>query len=87
MAHRVWPMPVEPAAGSSSQENGQPVVNAPLFLANVELRAAEDGDTRAVIAAILEAAQPFHQDWAGVLFSDVSDDAAHKVGTRMRDPP
>ena len=70
-----------------AQENGQSVVDAPLFFANVELRAAEDGDARAVIAAILEAAQTFDKDRAGVFFSNVSDDAAHKGRMMVRDVP
>src|SRR5580658_10232260 len=70
-----------------AQENGQPFVDASLFLANVELGAAQYGKPRAVIAAILKAAQSLHQNRAGVFFSDVSNDAAHIGGTTMREPP
>ena len=43
----------------------------------VDRAAADDGDARRVVAAILEPPQPVDQDRHDVLRSDVADDSAH----------
>ena len=49
------------------------------FLANEQIAAAHQSHARAVVAAIFQPPQSFEQDGRGRLFTDVSNDAAHKI--------
>jgi hypothetical protein len=48
--------------------------------ANLEAAMVEQAKTGGVIASIFEPAQALNQQWRGIFFADVSDDAAHGVG-------
>jgi hypothetical protein len=48
------------------------------FLGQLEVGAVLGGDTGGVIAAVLEALQSLENDGRGLLFADISDDAAHR---------
>src|SRR5688500_111323 len=57
---------------------GETFVDLPLFLFYLEFLVAEDGDARAVVAAILEPSEALQNDGGGLLFSDITNDAAHE---------
>src|SRR5262245_49935721 len=49
--------------------------------ANLDLAVVDNGDSRRVIAAILQPPQPFDDDLDGLLITDISDDSAHKISS------
>jgi hypothetical protein len=53
------------------------LVDLALLLADLQVPVADDRESRAVIPAVLEAAQPLEQDRRCRLPADVSDDSAH----------
>ena len=75
VAQRVWPMPVVPAKrlGSASAEVAHPAG----LLGHPDAAAAEDGDARRVVAAVLEAGEPLEHDRGRILAADVADDSTH----------
>ena len=63
--------------GFRFQETRDAVVNFALPFAQEQAAFVQQGNARAVVAAIFQPAQSFEQDGRGRLFSDVSNDATH----------
>ena len=76
VAQRVWAMPEEPFRGGPVQRVLQRLDLAQPPQAP-QLAAADQGQARGVVAAVLQAPQPFHQDRGHVVVRDHADDAAH----------
>ena len=77
VAQRVCAMPTWPCVGSASMASWS-ILTLPTVRRRLSLRrAVEHGDAGGVVAAVFEAAQPFHEDGDDVPLSDGSDDAAH----------
>ena len=53
------------------------LIDLALFLPDMEIRSVEDSDAGAVVAAVLEATQPFEEDWTGGFLTHVTNNAAH----------
>ena len=69
----------------------QPLIDFALFLAGFYLVIAKNRQARAVVTSVFKTAQPFEQDGSCLLFTDVSDDAAHSgsfsqytIGSQLR---
>jgi hypothetical protein len=63
--------------GFGLQQEGEAVIDLPLFLADFEFAIAEQSDPGAVIAAVFESAQTVEDQWPGGLVADVADDSTH----------
>src|SRR5882724_11541088 len=63
--------------GIGLQDGREGAVNLAALFPHEQIGLLQDGDARAVVAAIFQPPQSFEQDWRGRFFSDVSDDAAH----------
>ncbi len=61
------------------QEARETLVNPAFFLAQEQIAVLHHGDARAVVTAIFQPPQSFEQDGRDFFFSDVSNDAAHKI--------
>jgi len=64
------------------QNCGEAAVNFPLFLAQQQIGFPQNGDARAVVAAIFQPPQSFEENWRRCFFPNVSDNAAHKFVSR-----
>ena len=60
------------------EQLGQALVDFPFFLSGFQSVIPQDGDARAVIAAVFQAPQPRQKDGGRLLFAHVANDAAHK---------
>ena len=62
----------------SVEKTREALVDLSLFLAQMELSIAQDGQASAIIAAIFEPSQTLENNRRRLLFADVSNNATHK---------
>ena len=80
VAQRVWPMPTRPARRFGSESARV----AELAGATVHLHGSggsDDRDARGVIAAVLDLAEPSHENRNARLTADVANDPTHETSS------
>ena len=69
--------------GGLKQKRRDSFVDAPLFFADLERVPVENGDARAVIAAVFEPAQPVDDDRRRLVISNIANNSAHNLKYRL----
>ena len=67
-----------PVSGLSFVYLGQSFVDLALFLARIDGVLVQDGNASAVVATIFKSLQTFDDDGGSLLFTNVTNDAAHR---------
>jgi hypothetical protein len=68
--------------GQPTEQRGEAFVDFALHFADGEGLMIKNGEARAVVAAILQSAQPVEKDGSGLMSAGVTDDSTHKFVRR-----